>query len=161
LHYLTRTYESLMKILTRASLLVGSSLLAIAPTAPTEAETPATSSVKVVVSALASTESVVKLYFYNQQATFLKSGGYAFRKVVQPSGQRQITLPVDLPNGEWAVVITQDMNNNDKLDKNLVGIPTEPYGFSNNVRPKFAPPGFDDCKFVVNGPRVVTIALLK
>lgn len=132
-------------------------------TSAAAAENPAgTSSVTVVVSALASTKSVVKLYFYNVRDTFLKPSGYVFKKVVQPGGQAQITLPVNLANGEWAVAITQDMNNNDKLDKNFIGIPTEPFAFSNNVRPTLAPPAFDECKFVVNGPgKVVNIVLTK
>ncbi|WP_052695484.1 DUF2141 domain-containing protein [Hymenobacter sp. AT01-02] len=83
-------------------------------------------------------------------------------RVVKPAGQSQISLPVDLPNGEWAVAITQDTNNNDKLDKNMVGIPTEPFAFSNNVRPRLSPPDFEDCKFVVSGPgKVVTISLTR
>ncbi|SHL58678.1 DUF2141 domain-containing protein [Hymenobacter psychrotolerans] len=149
-----------MKILTLACVMGGCSLLA---TAPAVAENPTgTSSVTVVVSALASPQSVVKLYFYNLRDKFLKPQGYAFKKVVQPGGQRQITLPVDLPHGEWAVAITQDMNNNDKLDKNFVGIPTEPFAFSNNVRPTLAPPDFNECKFVVAGPgKVVSIVLTK
>ncbi|SNR54432.1 DUF2141 domain-containing protein [Hymenobacter mucosus] len=119
-------------------------------------------SVTVVVSALASTSSAVKLYFYNVREKFLTHGGYAFMRVVKPAGQSQISLPVDLPNGEWAVAITQDTNNNDKLDKNMVGIPTEPFAFSNNVRPRLSPPDFEDCKFVVSGPgKVVTISLTR
>ena len=130
--------------------------------ASTAASATGNSSVTVVVSALASTTSTVKLYFYNVKETFLTHGGYAFMRVVKPGGQRQVSLPVDLPPGEWAVAITQDVNNNDKLDKNLMGIPTEPFAFSNNVRPRFAPPAFDDCKFTVNGPgKVVNIALTK
>ena len=122
----------------------------------------ASSSVTVVVSALASTSSTVKLYFYNVREKFLTHGGYAFMRVIKPGGQSQVSLPVDLPNGEWAVAITQDINNNDKLDKNFMGIPTEPFAFSNNVRPRLAPPAFDDCKFVVNSPgKVVTISLTK
>ncbi|QJX46328.1 DUF2141 domain-containing protein [Hymenobacter taeanensis] len=122
----------------------------------------ATSSVTVVVSALASSSSVVKLYFYNVREKFLTHGGYAFMRVVKPGGQKQISLPVELPNGEWAVAITQDTNNNDKLDKNFMGIPTEPFAFSNNVRPRLAPPAFDDCKFTVAGEgKVVSIALTK
>ena len=79
---------------------------------------------------------------------------------MRPGGQDRITLPIDLPNGDWAVAITQDTNNNDKLDKNMMGIPTEPFAFSNNVRPRFAPPEFDDCKFTVSGPgKVVSIVL--
>ncbi|WBA40735.1 DUF2141 domain-containing protein [Hymenobacter canadensis] len=148
-----------MIVSTRAILFAAGSLLAAVPAS---AGNPAgTSSITVVVSALASTQSVVKLYFYNLRDQFLKPQGYVFKKVVMPAGQRQITLPVDLPNGEWAVAITQDMNNNDKLDKNFVGIPTEPFAFSNNVRPTLAPPDFNECKFTVSGPRVVTIKLTK
>ncbi|OON67719.1 hypothetical protein B0919_16080 [Hymenobacter sp. CRA2] len=114
----------------------------------------------VVVSKLASTQSAVKLYFYNAPDGFLKPKQYAFYKVVRPGGQSRITLPVELTNGEWAVAITQDTNNNDKLDKNFVGIPTEPFAFSNNVRPRLAPPVFEDCKFTVDGPgKVVSIEL--
>ncbi|GGG27896.1 DUF2141 domain-containing protein [Hymenobacter glacieicola] len=119
-------------------------------------------SVTVVVSALASTSATVKLYFYNVREKFLAKGGYAFMRVVKPSGQRQVSLPVELPAGEWAVAITQDTNNNDKLDKNFMGIPTEPFAFSNNVRPRLAPPDFNDCKFTVDGPgKVVSIILTK
>ena len=121
-----------------------------------------TSSVTVIVSELVSTKSAVKLYFYNVGTTFLQRGGYSFMRVVKPGGQSRIQLPVDLPNGEWAVAITQDTNNNDKLDKNFLGIPTEPYAFSNNVRPTVSAPGFDQCKFIVNGSgKVVSIVLKK
>ncbi|GAB2772180.1 hypothetical protein GCM10027175_07190 [Hymenobacter latericoloratus] len=115
-----------------------------------------------VVSALASTSAAVKLYFYNARDKFLTKGGYAFMRVVKPGGQRQVSLPVELPAGEWAVAITQDTNNNDKLDKNFMGIPTEPFAFSNNVRPRLTPPDFNDCKFTVGGPgKVVNIVLTK
>ena len=121
-----------------------------------------TSSVTVVVSELVSTKAAVKLYFYNVHDTFLQHGGYAFMRVVKPGGQNQIQLPVDLPNGEWAVAITQDTNNNDKLDKNFLGIPTEPYAFSNNIRPTVSAPDFNQCKFLVSGSgKVVSIVLKK
>ncbi|MBC8083701.1 MAG: DUF2141 domain-containing protein [Hymenobacter sp.] len=136
----------------------GSPLLTSA--APAAGENPTgTSSVTVVVSALACTRSVVKLYFYDVRDKFLQHDGHAFLRVIRPGGQQQVTLPISLPNGEWAVAITQDTNNNDKLDKNFVGIPTEPYAFSNNVRPKLAAPNFDECKFVVSGPKVVNIVM--
>ncbi|UPL48671.1 hypothetical protein [Hymenobacter sublimis] len=69
-----------------------------APTATLAADGP--SSVTVVVSALASTSSTVKLYFYNVREKFLTKGGYAFMRVVKPAGQRQVSLPVELPAGE-------------------------------------------------------------
>lgn len=147
-----------MNVLLLCSLLSGAPLPgAAAPAAVPAAET---SSVTVVVSALASSSATVRLYFYNTRAGFLKSGKWAFSKSVKPEGKREFSLPVELPKGEWAVAITQDMNNNDKIDKNFLGIPTEPYAFSNNIRPTMAAPDFNECKFMVDGPgRVVSIVL--
>ncbi|MDQ2772348.1 MAG: DUF2141 domain-containing protein [Bacteroidota bacterium] len=121
-----------------------------------------TQSVTVRVSALVSTSSTVKLYFYNTPAGFLKSGKWAFSRSVKPEGKSEIALSIDLPRGEWAVSLTQDLNNNNKIDKNFLGIPTEPYAFSNNVRPTIAAPGFDECKFMVDGPgQIISIRLKK
>lgn len=146
-----------MSVLPSASLLLGTCLLGAATPAPRAAET---QPVTVVVSSLVSTTSTVKLFFYNTREGFLKSGKWAFSKSVKPAGKSEFTLPVELPKGEWAVAITQDLNNNDKIDKNFIGIPTEPYAFSNNVRPTVAAPGFDECKFTVDGPgKVVNIVL--
>lgn len=149
-----------MNVLPLISLLLGSlaadSINQMAPPQPLAA--PATEKITVVVSELASTRSVVKLNFYNSADKFLKSGQQALRLVVKPEGKTSISVPVELAPGEWAVALTQDINNNDKLDKNMLGIPTEPYAFSNNVRPRFAAPVFAECKFMVDGPgKVVTI----
>ena len=59
-----------------------------------------------------------------------------------------VHIPVNgLRPGEYAVSVFHDVNDNGKLDKNFLGIPTEPYGFSNNVKGTFGPPKFADAKF--------------
>ncbi len=68
-------------------------------------------------------------------------------KIVPVTSKNNMTVSFELPSGKYAVAVYHDLNNNDKLDKNLIGIPKEPYGFSNNFRPKFAPPKFSDCDF--------------
>ncbi|MFD1873828.1 DUF2141 domain-containing protein [Hymenobacter bucti] len=147
-----------MNALPLVSLLLGSLALGSAmPVAPPAA--PATETVTVVVSALASTNSVVKLNFYNDPSKFLKSGQMAMQLLVRPDGKSTLSIPVALAPGEWAVAASQDLNNNDKLDKNFLGIPTEPFAFSNNVKPRLAAPTFQECKFTVAGPgQVVTIS---
>jgi len=49
--------------------------------------------------------------------------------------------------GRYALAIFHDLNGNDILDKNFVGIPKEPYGFSKNFRPRFSAPSFENCAF--------------
>ena len=50
----------------------------------------------------------------------------------------------DVPAGTWAVLAYQDENANGELDRNLIGIPSENYGFSRDARGRFGPPSFDD-----------------
>lgn len=147
-----------MTVLPYVTLLVGSSLVGATGSLPRPTET---ALVTVVVSSLVSTSSIVKVFFYNTRAGFLKSGQWTFVRSVKPEGKREFSLPVELLKGEWAVAITQDLNNNDKLDKNFIGIPTEPYAFSNNVRPTIAAPDFNECKFMVDGPGQVVSIVLK
>ena len=65
----------------------------------------------------------------------------------KPNGKELTATITDLTFGEYALAIYQDVNGNGKIDKNFVGIPTEPYAFSNNYHPKVKAPNFNDCKF--------------
>ncbi|NDC42863.1 MAG: DUF2141 domain-containing protein [Chitinophagia bacterium] len=70
----------------------------------------------------------------------------AIRKLVANPANGAITLTAhDLPAGDYAVAAYQDLNNNRKIDKNLIGIPTEPFAFSNNIRPVVRMPTFRQC----------------
>lgn len=53
----------------------------------------------------------------------------------------------DLPAGDYAVTVFQDSNGNRKLDTNLLGMPTEPYGFSRNAVGNMGPPDFAAAAF--------------
>ena len=54
----------------------------------------------------------------------------------------------ELPFGEYTIKLFHDENMNGELDSNFLGIPTEDYGFSNNVRGTFGPADYDDAKFL-------------
>lgn len=49
----------------------------------------------------------------------------------------------DLPPGRYAVSAFHDENDNGELDVNLVGIPSEGYGFANDPGAAFGPPDFE------------------
>lgn len=71
------------------------------------------------------------------------------------------TVTFEVPSGRYAVAVYHDLNENKKLDKNRVGFPKEPYGFSNNYRPKFSRPTFANCAFEIgDSPKTMTIKLL-
>jgi uncharacterized protein (DUF2141 family) len=60
-------------------------------------------------------------------------------------------LITGLPAGDYAVIVFHDVNGNGKLDKNAFGIPTEPYGFSNDAQGILGPPSFEDARVRLDG----------
>ncbi len=56
-----------------------------------------------------------------------------------------------LPPGRYAAVCYHDENNNGKFDQSILGMPEEGYCFSNNVKPRFSAPKFDECAFDYKG----------
>ena len=86
--------------------------------------------------------------------------GKQFKGIVKEvEGKSQNYTFDDLPEGEYALAIYQDENRNKILDKNLLGIPTEIYGFSNNARRSFSAPSFQEAKFKLNKDLQQTVFL--
>ncbi len=49
--------------------------------------------------------------------------------------------------GSYAIKIYHDVDGDGVLGKNIMGLPTEPFGFSNNAPAKFGPAEFKDAAF--------------
>lgn len=58
---------------------------------------------------------------------------------------------------EYAVRYYHDENANGKMETNLIGKPTEGYGFSNNVIGKFGPPAFKKWLFKIDGDKMILL----
>jgi uncharacterized protein (DUF2141 family) len=63
----------------------------------------------------------------------------------------------DLKQGKYAVRYFHDENLNGNLEKNLVGKPTEGYGFSNNVVGKYSMPPFEKWLFELTGDKKMVL----
>ncbi len=57
--------------------------------------------------------------------------GEYLRGVEVPATGEEMTVEIyNIESSEYAISVFQDLNENEKLDKNFLGIPKEPYGFS-------------------------------
>ncbi len=78
-----------------------------------------------------------------------------------PENQTSVSLVIDdLPEGEYAIALYQDLNEDKRLNRNFLGIPTEPFGVSNNIKPMFSPPSYNDCRFRYSSQQTLTIFLV-
>jgi uncharacterized protein (DUF2141 family) len=61
--------------------------------------------------------------------------------------------------GTYAIAVVHDENGNQRLDKNLFGVPTEGYGVSNNHTYALHAPKWDESTFVVESGKSVGLAI--
>ena len=73
----------------------------------------------------------------------------ASKKIVI-SDLRALAVFDSIPYGQYAVSMYHDEDGDGKLKTNLIGMPVEGIGFSNNVRPKLGLPSFKDAAFYLN-----------
>ena len=87
------------------------------------------------------------------------SGTGCVLKEVPASGDVVCVKVEPLPIGACAVKVFHDVNNNGKLDTNWMGIPTEPYGFSNDAMGTFGPPSFEQARVMVGAGTSIRIKM--
>lgn len=93
----------------------------------------------------------IKVAIFGSEDDFLVDDKAIQGHSVATTNSDKLTIRLeDLPFGTYSIAIYQDLNNNNKLDTNLFGIPKEPYGFSNNARSKWGPPKYEIAKFELN-----------
>lgn len=83
-----------------------------------------------------------------------------FSTSVPAKGGEMVVVFRDVPAGTWAVIVYQDENENNQLDRNFIGVPKENYGFSRDAVNPFGPPSFDQAAIEVReGTTVAPIKL--
>jgi uncharacterized protein (DUF2141 family) len=103
----------------------------------------------VTVSGLRSAAGGVYIGLYATPSKFLNGTQVdAMRKVRASAGPITVTFD-NLPPGVYAVGAYHDENNNDHLDTDLIGLPSEGYALSNGVRAVMSKPTFQQAAFSV------------
>lgn len=97
------------------------------------------------------TEGDLRAAIYDNAAAF-EEGGTPVAALVLRLSQPGAQVSVGpLPPGRYAVRVFQDINRNGEIDRNLLGMPREPFGFSNDAMGSMGPPSFDQAAVTVDG----------
>jgi uncharacterized protein (DUF2141 family) len=103
----------------------------------------------ITVKGIENTGGVMMIALFNEEDKFLETPSYY--QEVNISNETEIEVVFkDIPYRRYAVSIYHDLNENGELDSNMVRIPKEPIGFSNDYFPKFGPPKFKSAAFDLN-----------
>jgi uncharacterized protein (DUF2141 family) len=99
----------------------------------------------------------IRIALYREGDNF-PSATKNFKNKVQEASSSEVVFK-NLPANVYAFAVYHDENGNGILDKNMFGVPTEKYGFSNNARETFSAPSFKSASFEVNQDKKVKVTL--
>ncbi|MEL6944994.1 MAG: DUF2141 domain-containing protein [Bacteroidota bacterium] len=91
---------------------------------------------------------------YDSEQSFLneEKAVAIFGEAVEREGTLQIKFN-EIPFGTYAIAVFHDVNNNGTLDQTFVGIPKEPFAFSQSLKSKWRAPEYEEMKFSLNFKR--------
>jgi uncharacterized protein (DUF2141 family) len=99
---------------------------------------------------------VVRLHLHNQAESFPTKPAESVRTdSADISGNQALVVFDDLPYGEYAIAVHHDEDGDGRVNTNLLGIPTEDMGVSNDAKGSFGPPKYEDAKFEFNKKEMV------
>lgn len=120
----------------------------------------AQNSLTVNISNITTKKGQIEIGLFNKEKNFLKNGAQFLKRKINVKGNKLNYTFENLPKGNYAIAVFHDENGNNKCDTNLIGIPLEGYGFSNNFKPKVSAPKFEQTKVYVDRPLSIDIKLI-
>jgi uncharacterized protein (DUF2141 family) len=94
----------------------------------------------------------VTVSVYGDQPEDFLAKGKKLMKVRFPAKQGTVKGCITLPKaGTYALSLYHDEDGSGKFSTNMIGLPTEGFGFSNNPEVLVGPPGFDAAAFATQG----------
>lgn len=103
---------------------------------------------EVVFTNIKQAQGQLMIAVYDKSEDYMVENKVRSKRVVPVTAKGTITcLFPELGPGTYAISCFHDLNSNGKLDTNFLGIPSEPYGASNNARPKFRAPNWEETRF--------------
>jgi uncharacterized protein (DUF2141 family) len=129
-----------------------------AATAPAAAPASPSGAIEARVSTFRSAKGSLVCRLFSRGDGFPAKGFQAERRVAVHGKSETCTFR-DVALGTYAVAVFHDENDNGKLDTNILGLPIEGVGTSNNKRPLIGPPTWDGAKFEVSANVVLDVTL--
>lgn len=96
---------------------------------------------------------------YGQGDTWLRKPR-AGQAVVATAGTTRVVFR-DLPEGDYAAAVFQDLDGDRRLARNSYGMPLEPWGFSNDAAAPYGPPEFDAARVTLTASGMTTAVRLR
>jgi len=102
------------------------------------------------------------ILLFNSEVGYPEEGIKALKSLtVKVKSETMVIELGAFPSGNYAVTLMQDKNLNGIMDKNMIGIPKEPFGFTKLQEIPFGAPSFNETSIQLVGKTVERIKLME
>lgn len=137
-------------------------ILMVSPVWPIPGAWGQTGRLTILVSGFEDDAGTALIALTNDPGSFPPDKSTALRgKTIKPVNGRARAVFTDLPHGRYAASVIHDRDGNGRLTTNLLGVPSEAYGFSNRARGVFGPPDFEEAAFDLKEPDKTIVVEVK
>lgn len=107
-----------------------------------------TTTLSIDISGIKKDRGTIRVAVFDTKEAWLKKPVYT---AVMPVNGNDLRFSQEaVPYGVYAVAVYHDVDSNGELNTNFIGLPKEPYGFSNNARGSFGPAKWKKASFTVD-----------
>ncbi|MEX0722953.1 MAG: DUF2141 domain-containing protein [Gracilimonas sp.] len=108
------------------------------------------SAFKLVIEGIEEERGEIRIAVFDSEEAYKRKEEPLHAVVLPVKGKSLIWNEEELPFGNYAIAVYHDKNTNGELDSNLLGIPKEAYGFSNDARGRFGPASWGNAHFQIS-----------
>ncbi|HOZ30196.1 MAG TPA: DUF2141 domain-containing protein [Bacteroidales bacterium] len=107
--------------------------------------------IEITITNIRNSQGTIKWAVFKNETQFKTYTTYVDAGYIQAKEGSLIIKTKEIPDGNYAVSVYHDENNNSKIDFNFLGLPMEGFGFSNNPTIYFGLPAYTECVFEKKG----------
>ncbi len=115
---------------------------------------------EVRIDGIAQATGDIYLVMYPDESSFDRQADWCYETKLTVSSSNSISWEIPShPPGRYSIAIYHDVNGNGKMDKNMWGIPREPYAFSRPPQSKWRAPTFEETAIDVPSSTIISMEL--
>jgi uncharacterized protein (DUF2141 family) len=118
-----------------------------------------THSLTLSVEGIEDIKGIMQIGLFNDSEDFLETG-LEFRTASVPVDSVIVIVVFDsLPKGNYGISLYHDLDTSGSINKNFIGIPTEPWGISNDAWRMLSAPRWKEAVFSLDTDKTIVIHL--
>jgi uncharacterized protein (DUF2141 family) len=142
-----------MKFLAPLIAVTALTVFALPSTSIADDAEPTSVDLTVNLSGLYPLQGTVQIGVYASQEAWA-SGDAIAGASVEVDAENVTAIIEGLPVGEYGLKLYHDVDGDGSLGTNAIGIPNEPFAFSNNAMGRFGPASWNDSSFQINAEEI-------